>query len=236
MARDRTKHLEAKRRHYERHRESILEKQKLYRQANAEVIAARDSERKKRDRAANPDKFKERGRAWSAANPEKVKARSQQWLAENGERKRQTNAAWKARNAEKVRQQAKDWWQANKERGRQYAAQRRADPRKRLEEALRSGIYNRMSREAGRKGRSKTFDLLGYGPAELAAHLERQFSKGMTWDNYGEWHIDHIVPVSTFSYDSFESDEFRAAWALTNLRPMWSADNISKGAKRLTLL
>jgi 5-methylcytosine-specific restriction endonuclease McrA len=50
------------------------------------------------------------------------------------------------------------------------------------------------------------------------------------------WHIDHIIPISSFSFSSPEDPEFKAAWALTNLRPLWAAQNISKGAKREVLL
>lgn len=63
-----------------------------------------------------------------------------------------------------------------------------------------------------------------------------QFLPGMSWDNMAEWHIDHILPLASFSYASASDPEFRAAWALTNLRPLWSAENMQKGAKRVLLL
>ena len=53
----------------------------------------------------------------------------------------------------------------------------------------------------------------------------------MTWDNYGKWHIDHIVPISVFNYTKTEHEDFKRCWALGNLRPLWAFDNISKGAK-----
>ena len=90
---------------------------------------------------------------------------------------------------------------------------------------------------AGRgKGGRTWAKLVGYSVEELRAHLERQFLKGMSWDNYGEWHIDHILPLASFEFDGPDNDEFRRAWALTNLRPLWSRDNIRKGAKRLLLI
>lgn len=65
------------------------------------------------------------------------------------------------------------------------------------------------------------------------AHLERQFSPGMSWANYGRWHIDHDTPVARFNFDSAEHPEFKACWALTNLKPLWARDNLSKGARGL---
>ena len=53
----------------------------------------------------------------------------------------------------------------------------------------------------------------------------------MDWGNQGEWHIDHIVPVSAFNFDSPEHMDFKRCWALSNLQPLWGRDNISKHAK-----
>lgn len=77
---------------------------------------------------------------------------------------------------------------------------------------------------------------LGYTPAELRCHIERQFEPGMSWENKGQWHIDHIVPVSAFRIESIDSPEFRACFGLANLRPVWARVNLSKGSKRTHLL
>jgi len=61
--------------------------------------------------------------------------------------------------------------------------------------------------------------------------LEQQFLPGMSWDNYGEWHIDHIIPVAVFNYSSVDHIDFSRCWALSNLRPLWAADNLHKNAK-----
>ena len=63
----------------------------------------------------------------------------------------------------------------------------------------------------------------------LKSYIEKQFTDGMSWDNYGEWHIDHKTPKSWFEYSSYEDDNFRKCWALENLKPMLAKDNISKG-------
>ena len=79
---------------------------------------------------------------------------------------------------------------------------------------------------------------LNYTARDLMRHLERQFHNGMTWENFGRsgWHIDHIVPVSAFSFKSLNDPEFRACWSLPNLRPIWARENLSKRAKRTHLL
>jgi hypothetical protein len=88
----------------------------------------------------------------------------------------------------------------------------------------------------GDKGGRRWQDLVGYTLEDLKRHLERQFTRGMTWSNYGEWQIDHILPRASFSFTTVEEPDFRHCWALTNLRPLWKTANMSKGAKRLHLL
>lgn len=84
----------------------------------------------------------------------------------------------------------------------------------------------------GLKDRSRTFALVGYTVEELKAHLEAQFVEGMSWDNYGPiWHVDHIKPLAVHRITGPDCPEFKAAWALSNLRPLWAIDNIRKGAK-----
>lgn len=79
---------------------------------------------------------------------------------------------------------------------------------------------------------TKTSLILGCEWHEFAAHLERQFLPGMSWENRGLWHIDHIVPMSTAKT---EADAI-ALNHFTNLRPIWSRDNWAKGAKQTHLL
>jgi hypothetical protein len=62
-------------------------------------------------------------------------------------------------------------------------------------------------------------------------HLESLFQEGMTWENYGEWHIDHRIPKSWFNFATINDPEFIKCWDLSNLKPMWASENIAKGNK-----
>ena len=75
-------------------------------------------------------------------------------------------------------------------------------------------------------------DLVEYTSEQLKTHLERQFLPWMSWKNYGtKWHIDHIVPLSHFDFQSARDPLFRIAWGLTNLRPLSATKNLKKGGK-----
>lgn len=88
-------------------------------------------------------------------------------------------------------------------------------------------LRNRIWRAVKRFNKSaKSQELIGCSSEELIEYLENQFVNGMSWDNYGKWHIDHIQPCSTF--DMSEPDEQKKCFHYTNLQPLWAKDNLSK--------
>ena len=56
---------------------------------------------------------------------------------------------------------------------------------------------------------------------------------GMNWNNYGKngWEIDHIKPISSFNFKSYEDKSFRKCWELVNLQPLWASENRFKSNK-----
>lgn len=98
---------------------------------------------------------------------------------------------------------------------------------------MRTGVGKSLRN--GKTGQ-KWESLLGYTVHDLMVHLERQFLHGMSWSNRDDWQIDHILPVVSFEFETQNDPGFKACWALTNLRPLWSDKNASKGAKRLYLV
>lgn len=129
------------------------------------------------------------------------------------------------------------WRASNPEgyRARYDRANRRfyGTPSGKLGSLIRNAVYRSLS---GRRKQKPTFDALGYTLADLMTHLERQFARGMTWGNYGEWHVDHITPLAAFDIQGTDCPAFRAAWALSNLMPLWGVENVRKQAKRTHLL
>ena len=78
--------------------------------------------------------------------------------------------------------------------------------------------------------RSGLTDLLGISIDELRVYLEALFKDGMNWENYGKWHIDHIIPISSFDLSTLNGQ--KEAMNYKNLQPLWALDNMRKGKKQ----
>lgn len=139
-------------------------------------------------------------KAWIKANPERYRAAVRKGV----KRHYQTHKA--ARLAAGVR------WKKSK-------------PGWKIRDAVQAALHYAIKRNA-RSG--KWFNVLGYTAAEFRAHLEARFKPGMRWSNYGEWQIDHIIPQSKFSYSMTTDPDFHKCWALSNLQPLWKAENLRK--------
>jgi 5-methylcytosine-specific restriction endonuclease McrA len=59
--------------------------------------------------------------------------------------------------------------------------------------------------------------------------MSKQFKEGMTWENRREWHIDHIIPVSSF--DLSDAEQAKKAFHWSNCQPLWAKENLLKGSK-----
>lgn len=79
---------------------------------------------------------------------------------------------------------------------------------------------------------SKNWELFfDYTVEQLRTHIEKQFKPGMSWGNYGLWHVDHKIPITLFNYEHPSDLDFKRCWSLNNLQPLWAAENIKKGNK-----
>lgn len=74
--------------------------------------------------------------------------------------------------------------------------------------------------------------MLGYTPAQLREHIERQFLPGMSWENRAKWQVDHITPISTAK----TLEDIIALNQLSNLRPLWALNNNQKNNRRQHLI
>jgi hypothetical protein len=154
---------------------------------------------------------------WRDNNKNYVSNKHKSWSENNKVHLKEYHKQWRTDNYEK--------W---KETKRTYEKNRKSsDPLYKLIGNFRTAIYT-VLKENNVKKYGHYFEILGYTQNDLIVHLEKQFQNGISWDNYGEWHVDHIKPISLFNFKSTDDDEFKECWSLNNLQPMWGNENISK--------
>ena len=128
------------------------------------------------------------------------------------------------------REQAAKWKEENRERHNAasvaYALKRlKVDPEYKLQLYLRRRVIKAVNAQGAYKA-GRTNKLVGCNSAFLKDWLEGQFTDGMSWDNYGQWHVDHIRPCASF--DLTDEAQQLECFHYTNLQPLWAADNLAK--------
>jgi len=226
-------------------KERIFEYQAKYR---AEHLKER-SEYDAKFRADNKEKIAKQHAEYHAANREKILKQKAEYRASH----REEIAKHREENRDKIAEQNAKHYYANRDnilkrqterrsKRRVEAAEYRAAHREERTEYHRNRMANDIQYKLACNLRSRLYKVvkgncksgsavrdLGCTIAELKDHLEKQFQEGMSWDNYGEWHVDHIVPLASF--DLTDREQLLAACHYTNLQPMWGSENCSKGAK-----
>jgi len=129
------------------------------------------------------------------------------------------------KNKDKLLKQCKDYRTENKDKVNSYYRKRRKkDKLYQLKANLRTRLWN-FCHDSKQTKRKSTVELLGCSWEELMSHIETLFSPGMSWDNRDEWHIDHIIPLSSAK----SQEEMENLCHYTNLQPLWVLDNLKKG-------
>ena len=216
--------------------ETSRARSRAYRAANATTL----DEKARQKRAENRDEHNARQRAAYAANREARAAYERARRATNPERSREIDRKSKARPEHAANRRAKAaekrpelaararaYRMANPEKSRGYDANRYAQPKFRITRALNAHVRRHLSAVGATKSADRRL-ITGWSVAELIAHLTPLLEDGMTIENWGEWQIDHIIPIAKVSFESEDDPAFKAAWSLDNLAPLWAFDNNQK--------
>jgi len=154
---------------------------------------------------------------WRDTNKEHLSLKHKIWSEKNREHLSEYHKKWRTENVDKWRETKRDY-----ERNRKSS-----DPLYKLISNFRTAIYQ-VLKESNVEKNKHYFDILQYTPEQLITHLEKQFNDDMTWDNYGVWHVDHKLPITSFNIQEMGDGEFMKCWSLDNLQPMWGDENIRK--------
>lgn len=176
-------------------------RKKIYRQNNFEKIKEDSTKRYLKYYTNNSPEILKRNKLWCQKNYETCK---------KSKKKSDTNFILK--NPNYINDYRKN--------------KRNTNPLYKLTCNLRTRIYGFLKKNKIDKT-NRTFDVVGCSPQELKIYLEDKFINNMSWENQGEWHIDHIIPLSSAKTE----EELYKLCHFTNLQPMWATDNIKKGSK-----
>ena len=187
-----------------------------------------EKERLKKYRESNKERIKEIQKKWREDNKQHLK----QWREYNEAHLKEYQKKWAKNNKEHIKEKHKKWCQTNKEHLKEYQKKynkeynklrRKKDSLFKLKGNLRNRTYQAF-RNKGYSKNTKTQEMLGVDWEVTKQHIEKQFKKGMSWDNYGEWHIDHIIPLASAKTPK----RLKQLCHYTNLQPLWAEDNLIK--------
>lgn len=178
----------------------------------------------KQYREKNKELVKRRKSEYYQKNRDEIKEKSRKNYQENREDRRKKQNIYREKNKDKINKVDRAWQKANRKKINKHKRDRYAnDPAYRTLRLLSKRLYKVLS---GNPKRESTMELIGCDRDHLIFHLESQFTDDMSWENQGEWHIDHIQPCASF--DQTDLEQRRICWHYTNLQPLWAEDNLRK--------
>jgi len=164
--------------------------------------------------------------------------------AYNRENRKEYDREYRLNNKEKKSEAVKKCHSNKKEYYLNYAKEYYKKNKKEIQKTKNKYIKNRLLvdnlfvtstkirscirgvfKKVGFRKKCKTIDILGCSFDEFKSYIEKQFLEGMSWDNHGDWHLDHKIPISWTETEEqiYELNHY------TNFQPLWSFDNLSKG-------
>jgi hypothetical protein len=177
-------------------------------------------------------------------NTNKVNQWNRETYYRNITKHRETKKKYREINKETLKVKEKIYRDNNKEKINKYyydnrktlckkaldriQTRRKNDIMFRIKLSLRARVYSFLKKNEITK-KNRTFELVGCNPNELKEFLEKKFVDGMCWENYGKWHIDHIIPLSSAKTE----EEIYKLCHYSNLQPLWATDNLRKSNKIL---
>lgn len=170
----------------------------------------------------------ERAKVWKRyylKNKEKLKQRNKERRENNKEYHIQYEKERYAKNPEFYKQK---WLKYCRENRKKINAKRKYRYENEVDYKLRCILRSRFRQALSKKDKLSSIDFVGCSVSELKQHIEKQFKKGMNWNNWSQtgWHIDHIIPL--FKFDLSEKTQVEKAFHYTNLQPLWAKENQSK--------
>ena len=163
----------------------------------------------------------------------KCKFCCKEYYQKNKDLLKERSRLYKEKNKEYCLEWQRKYYQENKElinkKNNEYRRNRfKTDVMYRLKHNVRSRV-NILSKRKKYKKKYSSIKYLGCDFIIYITYIENKFKEGMSWDNYGDWHIDHIIPLASANTE----EELIKLFHYKNTQPLWAKENLKKGAKIL---
>ena len=203
----------------------------------------------KQYRLDNKEKIKEYNKQYDLEHKEDLKIYNKQYQSDHKEEIKEKKKQYDSDHKEETKKRNKQYGLDHKEERNILRKQKRqSDPAVRIMHNASVAVNKMLKRNDGSKQGKSSREAFSFTGDQLIAHIEKQFSHPdnldengnvwMTWENQGNydpdkktWHLDHIIPQSKLTFNSYEHTNFNKCWALENLRPLEAIRNLKKGNK-----
>jgi hypothetical protein len=181
----------------------------------------------------NKERHSERSREYYLKNKNKIIKRSLKYSLDNKEIIKKKNKKYVLENKEKIRAYQKKWREENKGYLSQYQKKYQSkrineDPLYRFNLSIRSLISKSFKRGKNKFIKNMSSEeILNCSIDHFREYISSMFKDGMSFDNYGKWHLDHIIPLASATTE----EEVIRLNHYTNFQPLWAEDNLRKGSK-----
>ena len=194
--------------------ENIKLRQRAYVNDNKERITQYNKSRW----MLNKPTLQKKNKLYVQTHKSEIKEYLKRFHKENKEHVKQYTVEYRKRNKEKLKEQRRE----------RSKTRKLTDPTFKLSGNLRNRFQRALTNQKGWKYESLS-KILGCSMEFARSYLETLFLPGMTWLNYGDWEIDHIIPCASFDLSKLEDQ--KKCFHFTNLQPLWWLDNVKKGDK-----
>lgn len=159
---------------------------------------------------------------------EKKRESDRKYILKNKEKRSIKSKLYYEENKEVIKEKSNRYYYDNKEKINKPSDRKRELRRKYYRERKHQYVWREILRKTitqlKQEKKQTTQELLMYSYDDLKTYIENKFQNGMSWENHGEWHVDHIIPIALFKDDTLPSIVNR----MDNLRPLWADENLSK--------
>ena len=210
------KWCEENKEYYKKWREENKEKINEWYQKNKNILKEKNSEYKKKYYKENSEKINEYIKKYQKENKEKINEYNKIWCKQNKEKIKEKNKKYRQENKEKINEYKRKYQKEKNKIDSIYKF--RGNVR-----TLIRGSFKRGTNQFRKDATTET--ILGCTIEEFINYIQSKFTKGMTLENHGEWHLDHIIPLASATTE----EEIIKLNHYTNFQPLWAEENLSKG-------